>query len=215
MDSQESSGAADAENFLNEFRSRKRIRRLGNFNAADLPPDDGIETQLDLQVEPENEVGLNQFIRDEDIFNDSQVEIPVLNEGGGEVVSESQMVPACVEVPADVDVPAQPAGHAEVPVPLAHDPEEAEREQRAKEVHRANSALWHRQWVSKGVPRDPTAGEEQPLMSLRDAQKKFVGEWISRSNMPASHARRACALKAWMESDTRANLMAVRSGVQI
>eukprot|EP00435_Cladocopium_sp_Y103_P059566 s80_g21.t1 len=59
-----------------------------------------------------------------------------------------------------------------------------------------------------------TDGPGQAVLSLSKAKDDFVSDWISKSNLPPSNARRNAAVKAWLESDLRANLMAQRAGVQ-
>ena len=204
-----SSGATDAEDFWEDFRSRKRLRRLGNFSPSDLLAEapETLQECNETQLEIEGEVGLdeNHLVENEVIPNDNQAEIPFLNEGGGH---EGQMVQAEMALE-----------HAHVPeAPIVNaDSADAPPTPRTR-AHRENSRAWHATWEKKGVPKkrpgEQVVPEPQAITSLRDAQHKFVAEWISNSAMPASHARRACALRAWMESETRANLMATRSGLQ-
>lgn len=89
--------------------------------------------------------------------------------------------------------------------------------------HRENSTKWHQKWVSKGVPRvvkdgPPSArGDGAPSgasKTLTQVQDEFITEWIRCSGTPKPNERRAAALKAWMESDLRSDLLAGRSGVQ-
>lgn len=99
-----------------------------------------------------------------------------------------------------------------------------------KEKKRASSRLWHQKWESKGVPKKQKTDESEPVptakakakaqaapvsqRSLMSARDEFVRDWISASTMPPSLERRSAALKAWMDSSVRANLMATRAGTQ-
>ena len=92
---------------------------------------------------------------------------------------------------------------------------------KTSQKHRDNSTSWHKKWVSKGVPRgaakakakaSSTASDRKP--TLAKAKDMFISEWITKCDLPASNDRRTMAIKAWMDSDVRANLMAGRAGVQ-
>ena len=106
--------------------------------------------------------------------------------------------------------------------------DEGNKENRQRELHRANSRAWHAKWVSKGVPRDareheevpasqpePAAAENPKCRDMRTACQEFVSSWIATSNMPPSNERRAAAYKAWRESPERAALLAARAAVQV
>ena len=111
------------------------------------------------------------------------------------------------------------------------------------EKKRASSRAWHQKWESKGVPKkartdqpqlrgnsppqqpeqpdqpDQPAGQSEPLRainfgSLDEARTSFVRDWISNSSMPQSVERRNLALRAWMASPLRAEMMASRTGTQ-
>ena len=64
------------------------------------------------------------------------------------------------------------------------------------------------------APAPATDGPGPALVSLCKAKEDFVTDWISKSTLPPSMERRNAAVKAWLESDVRANLMAQRAGVQ-
>lgn len=132
-----------------------------------------------------------------------------------------------VDAISDAQAPQEPSsGHADVPE------QRGQRDQRAKEVHRANSALWHSKWVSKGVPRVPAEDQQQPapplvvaeepvqdglprFPSLGKARDWYISDWISKCGMPPSHQRRKSACDAWMASSLRADIMAGRIGLQL
>ena len=66
---------------------------------------------------------------------------------------------------------------------------------------------------------DQPAGQSEPLRainfgSLEEARTYFVRDWISNSSMPQSVERRNLALRAWMASPLRAEMMASRTGTQ-
>ena len=111
---------------------------------------------------------------------------------------------------------------------------------KSSDTHRKNSREWHQKWVKKGVPRSSTSetketssekksgspseptgstmekesSDAKPISNLARAKDKFIAEWLNSTHMPKSNERRAAAIKAWMESSERANLLAGRSGVQ-
>lgn len=66
----------------------------------------------------------------------------------------------------------------------------------------------------KKKPATAASAEPKPIKTLAQAKDKFIGEWIQGCGMPPSNERRAAALKAWMESSTRSDLMAGKMGVQ-
>ena len=101
--------------------------------------------------------------------------------------------------------------------------EKQERKYKTTPAHRNNSTKWHQKWISKGVPRtqEPKRGAKSKASSstgrpqnLVQAKDSFISQWIKDSNLPPSNDRRKEAIKAWMESPLRANLMAGRAGVQ-
>eukprot|EP00438_Fugacium_kawagutii_P033562 Skav211096 [mRNA] locus=scaffold2002:396193:397574:+ [translate_table: standard] len=120
------------------------------------------------------------------------------------------------------------------------EPEETPKDTRrhkTSEKHRANSAAWHKKYVSKGVLREsykssaavkclaakskaapkknrPPPAEPSPVTNLAQAKSKFIQEWIQGCGLPQSNERRVKAYKAWMESSQRSSLMAGKKGVQ-
>ena len=127
------------------------------------------------------------------------------------------------------------AGQAEAVVASEGVPSPATlKRQRQIDVHRANSYAWHQKWISKGVLRNAPAENNEPASeaasdpvnlgdvpdvpgsfeSLQAAQNWFIKDWTSKSPMPKSNTRRALAIKAWMESPLRANMLAGRAGIQ-
>ena len=118
------------------------------------------------------------------------------------------------------------------------------KKQKQIDIHRANSSAWHQKWISKGVLRNPVVENNELISepasepasrpasepaselanpsdvprsfeSLQAAQNWFIKDWISKSPMPKSNARRTLAIKAWMESPLRANMLAGRVGIQM
>ena len=226
-----------------------QLKRLKHFSPSDVPladaplareavPHECHETQLEIE-EPESEVaanpdGINELFQDpalqavaqtksevaanpdgiDELFNDPDLQVPVLQESP----QNREVVPA----ENALEVPNLPAGHGEVPLA---DAEGQAREQRARDAHRANSALWHKRWVSKGVPRaaaaavpeghgpEPVDGQPR-FATLAKARDWFISDWISKSEMPPSQQRRKSACDAWMESSLRADIMAGRLGLQ-
>ena len=119
-----------------------------------------------------------------------------------------------------------------------------EKEIRAIRMKRVSSKRWHEKWESKGVlkvpkgsnaksfkavpkasaaksqakpaPPTPAAAAPRPenFENLQAARDWFVSDWISRSDMPQSNARRQAALKAWMDSPLRSEVVALRLGIQ-
>ena len=102
-----------------------------------------------------------------------------------------------------------------------------------KQQKRVNSQIWHTKWVSKGVPKNPknlTPGDAggaetassssgstgvQYAGSLSAARDKFIKCWIDECGLPKSNDRRNRAMKAWMASSQRAELLAARIGTQM
>ena len=112
--------------------------------------------------------------------------------------------------------------------------EDQKRLEQKRELARINSRKWHQEWVSKGVPRaaEKPESNDQPRIdpevapspaaaatpavasSMAKIREKFITEWIEASGLPKSQERFRAACKAWMESDTRAEIMSTRLGVQ-
>lgn len=128
--------------------------------------------------------------------------------------------------------PAQPDAEPDATNDLDDEPGAKATSYKTSDKHRENSRAWHKTWVKKGVrreaaPQEPHDGDvgphhdvgggdsnrERPL-TLTQAKDKFISEWIKTCGMAASNDRRVAAIKAWMESDTRANYLASRAGVQ-
>ena len=141
-------------------------------------------------------------------------------------IVEPQASPAEIVEPKPEDMETEPKKKA------------LEKTEEQKERNRRNSALWNLKWISKGVPRvaagvdkskkngkkeesnksKPKKSIAKPttesLGSLSHARDVFVADWIEKSGMPKSNDRRKAAYKAWMESSTRAKLVATRGGTQ-
>ena len=121
-----------------------------------------------------------------------------------------------------------PEGHNGAGNPVLEDAldkelEKPERKYKTTSAHRKNSTKWHQKWISKGVPRtqEPKRGAKSKASASTDrpqnlvqAKDSFISQWIKDSNLPPSNDRRTLAIKAWMESPLRANLLAGRAGVQ-
>ena len=109
-------------------------------------------------------------------------------------------------------------------------------------LKRETSNAWHKSFEKKGVPKkakigdgdssrpaepESVAGPEveaeaagapygnmPTFSSLNAARSWFITDWIEKSDMPKSNARREAAVRAWMESQLRADFIAGRMGSQ-
>ena len=148
-----------------------------------------------------------------------QAVVPVPEDVEAPLAPEPVGEPQQHEIPLAPEPASMPMDQEPAPVIDAPEREAGKRLEEKKAIHRENSAAWHKQLIKKGVPRnsvdgDNTSEPSQPIQSLSQARDQFVAKWIQDSNMPKSMERRTAAYEAWMSSETRANILAGRSGVQ-
>ena len=172
-------------------------------------------------------------------MSESQAHDVAFGKDGDETVAlEALEEPGLLEAEAKNE-PSGNAGASNQVCEAKHESQPAMKQDQTKKktpeqviLHRANSLAWHQKWISTGVPRISNAQPEaqpevQPEILVREVARpvnagahlgeerdKFIKHWIENCGLPKSMERRNAALKAWMSSSVRANLIAGRAGVQ-
>ena len=143
-------------------------------------------------------------------------------------LAEEEILAEEPELPPEISEPTEPTESTE--------PTGTSQVFKSSEAKRMKSREWHKKFVSKGVERNPKKGPTskakaapkskvapKPKVSARDkydgkslvqVKDQWIREWIEDCSLPPSNERRSLAIKAWMESSVRADLMAGRAGVQ-
>ena len=189
------------------------MKRALQFDAAACGLDD---VDGPSPYEDEYDSPIEGFVPDEPLEINSHA-------GGDSVDALVGENPTPEDAENDPDVTHDLVGDQSLEESLDKEVEKQERTYKTTPAHRKNSTDWHKKWISKGVPRtQEPKGVVKPKASvskdrpqnLVQAKDSFISQWIKDSNLPPSNDRRKEAIKAWMESPLRANLLAGRAGIQ-
>lgn len=199
---------------------------MESFDGAEQPPEKKLKRSDAFLIEGDAEVAAREEAETQEALEfyaglkHFNVAPPEKAEGP---LVETPVPPEKVEGPSREVVETPPAAELQTKDESMVEENEEDKENKKREVHRANSRAWHAKWVKKGVPRDAREYEEIPASQpetavcrdMRTACQEFVSRWIATSDMPPSNDRRNAAYKAWRESPERAALLAARAAVQV